>query len=139
MATLPPLSLVAIYPHPSRPLASSPAPGGGGGSRGDTRGKPHPGERTPAPAFSPGSPPYPGPWGHLHGGGADGEGAKSPSPVSGCNMPASPTPPPSLCFQYATYRPPRPDRPTVHCPGRAWRSRDPATRAPTYPATQRFT
>jgi hypothetical protein len=51
MATLPPLSLVAIYPHPARPLASSPAPGGGGGSRGDTRGKPHPGERTPARPF----------------------------------------------------------------------------------------
>jgi hypothetical protein len=51
MATLPPLSLVAIYPHPARPPASSPAPRGGGGSRGDTRGKPHPGERTPARPF----------------------------------------------------------------------------------------
>jgi hypothetical protein len=75
-------SQYASIPHPARPPASSPAPRGGG-SRGDTRGRPYPGR-------------IPMHWtvgGIPTGGGADGEGACAPSPVSALNMPASPTPP----------------------------------------------
>ena len=117
----PPPSLRFPYvdlPHPARPLASSPAPGGGGGSRGDTRGKPHPGriirhwtvggiatggggsrgdtrgkphpgERTPARPFLQVLPIR---WtvGDISTGvGQTGRGQKAPSPVSGCNMQAS--------------------------------------------------
>jgi hypothetical protein len=70
----------AGIPHPTRPPASSPAPGGGG-SRGDTRGKAVPGRANPRAGsfFNPS--PYPGPWGiYTRGGGADGAGASLLSP-----------------------------------------------------------
>ncbi len=72
----------AGIPHPTRPLASSPAPGAGG-SRGDTRGGPYPGEETHAPARSFRFSPYTGP--------STGRGLFAPSPVTlGFTMPVSP-------------------------------------------------
>ena len=82
-----PLSLCFQYvgiPHPARPPASSPAPPGTGDSHGDTRGKAVPGKMSPCtgPFFR---------FSHTLDRGRYtpvGEGA-------------SPTPPLSLCFQYA--------------------------------------
>ena len=51
-----------------------------GGSRGDIRGKPYPGEKTHVPARSSGSPHTLDRRG-VASGGADGEGAKAPSPA----------------------------------------------------------
>jgi hypothetical protein len=65
----------AGIPHPTRPLTSSPAPGGGG-SRGDTRGKPYPGRILRHWTVG----------GIASGGGADGEGGKKPPPLSTFNM-----------------------------------------------------
>ena len=154
---LSPVSPLSICWHPPPRPASGLLPRPRGGSRGDTRGGPHPGERTPVPAFSSSSPPYPGLWvisprgvgqtgGHAPlsclwlqytptppglffkfppipwtvgdistGGGADGEGAKSPLPcLFASHMPASPTPPLSLCSQYAGI--PHPARPPASSP-----------------------
>ena len=70
----------AGIPHPTRPPASSPAPGGGG-SRGDTRGKAVPGRANPHTSSFFRFSPYPGPWGiYTRGGGADGAGASLLSP-----------------------------------------------------------
>jgi hypothetical protein len=75
----------ADIPHPTRPLASSPAPGAGG-SRGDTRGGPYPGAETHALAPSSG-PPHTLDRGRYTpvGVGQAGRGQKTPSPA---------------CFQY---------------------------------------
>jgi hypothetical protein len=106
----PPEDLCSQYigiPHPARPLASSPRPWRAEGSRGDTRGKAVPGA-------------YPHNWtvgGIPTGGGADGEGAKSPLPC--------------LCFQCAgillsicQHPPPRPASGLLPRPegrGQSWR------------------
>ena len=95
-----PVSLLSICRHPP-PLPCirrpSPPPARGGGSRGDTRGIAVPRKTSPcaSPFFR---------FSHTLDRGRYtpvGEGAKALSPVSAFNMPASPTPPLSLCFQYA--------------------------------------